>query len=73
MVQLLVLEWLYVIVVVFIALLMECGCCLLSAVALNDGHLFDVIFSDEYIMDIVGALECKHMILSLHQFCHSPT
>ena len=29
------------------------------AVSLNDGHIFDIIFSDEYIMDIVGALECE--------------
>lgn len=33
--------------------------CHLSAVSLNDGHIFDTIFGDEYIMDIVGALECK--------------
>uniref|UniRef100_A0A7I4D3Y0 Serine/threonine-protein phosphatase 4 regulatory subunit 3-like central domain-containing protein n=1 Tax=Physcomitrium patens TaxID=3218 RepID=A0A7I4D3Y0_PHYPA len=26
-------------------------------ISLNDGHIFDIIFSDEYIMDIVGALE----------------
>lgn len=30
---------------------------MLFAVSLNDGHIFDIIFSDEYIMDIVGALE----------------
>ncbi|XP_024390933.1 uncharacterized protein [Physcomitrium patens] len=24
---------------------------------LNDGHIFDIIFSDEYMMDIIGALE----------------
>jgi protein phosphatase-4 regulatory subunit 3 len=28
-------------------------------ISLNDGHIFDIIFSDEYLMDIVGALECK--------------
>lgn len=33
--------------------------CHLSAVSLNDGHIFDTIFGDEYIMDIVGALECE--------------
>ncbi|KAG0578678.1 hypothetical protein KC19_4G041700 [Ceratodon purpureus] len=26
-------------------------------ISLNDGHIFDIIFSDEYVMDIVGALE----------------
>ncbi|KAJ7531832.1 hypothetical protein O6H91_14G061000 [Diphasiastrum complanatum] len=26
-------------------------------ISLNDGHIFDIIFSDEYIMDVVGALE----------------
>jgi protein phosphatase-4 regulatory subunit 3 len=26
-------------------------------ISLNDGHIFDIIFSDEYIMDTVGALE----------------
>jgi protein phosphatase-4 regulatory subunit 3 len=26
-------------------------------ISLNDAHIFDIIFSDEYIMDIVGALE----------------
>jgi protein phosphatase-4 regulatory subunit 3 len=26
-------------------------------ISLNDGNIFDIIFSDEYIMDIVGALE----------------
>lgn len=31
----------------------------MSAVSLNDGHIFDTIFGDEYIMDIVGALECE--------------
>jgi hypothetical protein len=33
-------------------------------VSLNDGHIFDIIFSDEYMMDIVGALECKFQKLS---------
>lgn len=36
----------------------------LSPVSLNDGHIFDIIFSDEYIMDIVGALECEHILLT---------
>ncbi|KAJ7545388.1 hypothetical protein O6H91_09G117300 [Diphasiastrum complanatum] len=26
-------------------------------ISLNDGHIFDILFSDEYIMDVVGALE----------------
>nr|XP_024370707.1 serine/threonine-protein phosphatase 4 regulatory subunit 3-like isoform X2 [Physcomitrium patens] len=26
-------------------------------ISLNDGHIFDIIFSDDYIMDIIGALE----------------
>jgi protein phosphatase-4 regulatory subunit 3 len=33
-------------------------------ISLNDGHIFDIIFSDEYMMDIVGALECKFQKLS---------
>lgn len=37
---------------------------MLFAVSLNDGHIFDIIFSDEYIMDIVGALECEHFYFS---------
>jgi protein phosphatase-4 regulatory subunit 3 len=36
------------------------------AVSLNDGHIFDIIFSDEYLMDIVGALEYDSE-LSTHQ------
>ena len=44
--------------------------CHLSAVSLNDGHIFDTIFGDEYIMDIVGALECK-FIKSASLLLHS--
>jgi hypothetical protein len=40
--------------------LMFCVLCFPCAVSLNDGHIFDIIFSDEYIMDIVGALECEY-------------
>lgn len=39
--------------------------CHLCAVSLNDGHIFDTIFGDEYIMDIVGALECESQSLLL--------
>ncbi|CAK9276520.1 unnamed protein product [Sphagnum jensenii] len=35
-------------------------------ISLNDGHIFDIIFSDEYMMDIVGALEYDSE-LSTHQ------
>jgi protein phosphatase-4 regulatory subunit 3 len=35
-------------------------------ISLNDGHIFDMIFSDEYLMDIVGALEYDSE-LSTHQ------
>lgn len=31
------------------------------AVLLNSPTIFDRIFSDEYILDIIGALECKYM------------
>jgi hypothetical protein len=30
------------------------------AVSLNDHHIFDDIFSEEYMMDIIGALECEY-------------
>lgn len=30
-----------------------------AAVMLNDTHIFDLIFSDSYVMDVVGALECE--------------
>lgn len=36
----------------------------LSAVSLNDGHIFDIIFSDDYIMDIIGALECENTLFT---------
>nr|XP_024382924.1 serine/threonine-protein phosphatase 4 regulatory subunit 3-like isoform X3 [Physcomitrium patens] len=37
-------------------------------ISLNDGHIFDIIFSDEYIMDIVGALEYDSDVTKCH--CH---
>lgn len=45
----------------------------LFVVSLNDGHIFDIIFSDEYIMDIVGALECERLYIALKSqiFCLS--
>ena len=45
----------------------------LFVVSLNDGHIFDIIFSDEYIMDIVGALECERLYIALKSqtFCYS--
>lgn len=30
-----------------------------SAVLLNDGHIMDILFSDNNIIDVIGALECK--------------
>ncbi|XP_024373621.1 uncharacterized protein [Physcomitrium patens] len=33
-------------------------------ISLNDGHIFDIIFSDDYIMDIVGALEYDPDLIS---------
>lgn len=39
--------------------------CFVFAVSLNDGHIFDIIFSDEFIMDIVGALECELFCIPL--------
>lgn len=37
------------------------GLCWSFAVLLNSTTIFDRIFSDEYILDIIGALECKYM------------
>lgn len=35
------------------------------AVLLNSAAIFDKIFSDDFILDIIGVLECKHYTLYL--------
>lgn len=43
----------------------------LFVVSLNDGNIFDIIFSDEFIMDIIGALECEffNIVLKSQSSC----
>lgn len=37
-----------------------------SAVSLNNHNIFDDIFGKEYVMTIVGTLECESPFLQLH-------
>lgn len=45
-----------------------------DAVLLNSTQIFERMFSDEFIMDIIGALECKFMtwFFFLSIICHFP-